>query len=196
MKRIFLLFSFLSLFFIYSPSSLAATPCEDPTVRCAECDACGYCRGQASPPGNWKNCAKCLYPGISSGSTAFQDKTLIIKGTIEEKARAITPALGAYYTQLGCINTNIDSFTNPSAAGGVLNFILNRLIFPIVGVLAFLSLIYGAFLLATAQSDREQIARGKSYVVGALVGLIFVFGVVFIVGFIGSDILRIPFFGK
>jgi hypothetical protein len=196
MKRIFLLLSFFSLLFIHAPSTFAATPCDDPTVRCAECDACGYCRGQQTPPGNWNNCTKCLYPSIAPGSTAIQDKTLLIQGTVGEKARAITPALGAYYTQLGCINTNIDSFTNPSAAGGVLNFILNRLIFPIVGVLAFLSLIYGAFLLATAQSDREQIARGKSYVVGALVGLIFVFGVVFIVGFIGADILKIPFFGK
>ncbi len=195
MKKLLFLGVFIFSFFFFSPSFISAQTCETVGVRCAECDACGYCRGREAP-GNWKSCAKCLYPSIAPGTDPSADQTLIVQGTIGEKARAITPALGKYYTQLGCIDTNMETFTNPSAAGGVLNFVLNRLIFPVVGVLAFLSLIYGAFLLATAQRNPEQIARGKSYVVGAIVGLLFVIGVLFIVGFIASDILKIPGFSK
>lgn len=193
MKKLLFLGVFIFSFFFFSPSSITAQTCETIGVRCAECDACGYCRGREAA-GNWESCAKCLYPSIVPGTDPYADQTLIVQGTIGEKARAVTPALGKYYTQLGCINTNMDSFTNPSSAGGVLNFVLNRLIFPVVGVLAFLSLIYGAFLLATAQRNPEQIARGKSYVVGAIVGLLFVIGVLFIVGFIAGDILKIPGF--
>lgn len=195
MKKLLFLGVFIFSFFLFSPSSISAQTCQTVGVRCAECDACGYCRGKAAP-GNWVNCRDCLYPGLKPSNPApEEDKTLLIETSIGEKARAITPALGNYYTQLGCI-ANINSFTDPTAIGGVLNFALNRFIFPLVGVLAFLSLLYGAFLLATAQRDPEQIARGKSYVVGAIVGLLFVIGVLFIVGFIAGDILKIPGFSK
>ncbi len=195
MRTMFLIGLLFTFFFISFPSQSSAQTCVDAGVRCAECDACGYCRGRAAP-GNWVSCRDCLYPELKASNPApEEDKTLIIEGTIGEKARAITPALGKYYTQLGCIS-NINSFTDPAAIGGVLNFTLTRIFFPIVGVLSFLTLIYGAFLLATAQGNPEQLGRGKSYVIGALVGLVFVIGVVFIVGFIAGNILKIPGFGQ
>lgn len=194
MKKILLYIFTLCFLFLIIPSSIKAQVCNDSTVRCSECDECGYCRGREAP-GNWESCVKCLYPALPAGTTANMDKTLIIDPALGENAAQITPALGKYYTQLGCIS-NINSFTDPTAIGGVVNFTLNKLIFPIVGVLAFLSLIYGAFLMATAQSNPEQISKGKSYVVGALVGLVFVLGVIFIIGFIGSNVLKIPSFGQ
>ena len=126
MKKLLFLSLFFFLFFFVSPYKISAQTCQTAGVRCAECDACGYCRGQQAPE-NWTNCAKCLYPNLAPGNNATADETLMVQGTIGEKARSITPALGRYYTQLGCINTNMDSFTNPSSAGGVLNFILNKL---------------------------------------------------------------------
>lgn len=196
MKKILILFSIFSIFFILPTPITALSPCDNPSdpPRYTECDACGYCQNRPAPD-NWQNCARCLYPSLAPGVKAEENQTLIVCGEINEKARAITPALGKYYTQLGCI-ANINSFTDPAAVGGVLNFALNRLVFPIVGVLAFLSLIYGAFLLTTAQSNPEQIARGKSYIIGAIVGLLFVLGVVFIIGFIAGDILKIPLFAQ
>lgn len=198
MKKLFLLLSFFSLIFVYVPHSFAQSPCEDTSnpIRCGECDACGYCRGREAPD-NWDSCSRCLYEEFRTAvpnAVAEDDNTLMVIGTVGEKARPITPALGKYYTQLGCLDTSMNSFTDPEAAGGLLNFILNRLIFPVSGVLAFLSLIYGAFLLATAQSNPEQIARGRGYIIGAIVGILFVIGVIFIIGFIAGDILKIPFF--
>lgn len=162
--------------------------------RIAECDACGYCNGR-TPPENWASCAECLYPveyGINHNPTSNLTLKINEDPTADNFNKPPAPAAGKYYTQLGCLNTGLSSFTNISAGGGVLNFLLNYLIFPIVGVLAFMTIIYGAFLLLTAQGDQFKIAQGKRLITSAVVGLIFTFSVVLIINLIGANILRIP----
>ncbi len=193
---IFLLF-FISVL-LFAPSSASAQ-------RVAECDSCGYCKGRPVPE-NWNSCALCLYPNIVDKNTqASSDITLrIVTNPAPDPNnpnniihnRPPQPAEGKYYTQLGCIDTGFNSFRDASAAGGVLNFILNNLMFPIVGTLAFVVIIYGAFILATAQGDQFKIAQGKRMITSAIVGVLFTFGVVLIVNIIGSDILRIPGFDR
>lgn len=162
--------------------------------RIAECDACGYCHGR-TPPENWGDCAQCIYPTqYVINSDPRGNETLKIN---EDPAAANfnkppQPASGKYFTQIGCLNTGLTSFTDASAGGGVLNFLLSYLIFPAVGILAFGVIVYGAFLLVTAQGDQFKIEQGKRMVTSAIVGLIFTFSVVLIVNIIGSDILRIP----
>ncbi len=164
-----------------------------PTVNAqAECDACGYCIGRPTP-GNWESCRSCVYPNASKN--AGSNQTLEIKqNTKTGRNEPITKAPGKTYTQLGCLDVGSNSFSDPSAPGGVLNFLLTKLIFPIVGTLSFISLVYGAFLLITAQGAPEQISRGKSYIVGAIVGLIFTLSAVLLVNIIAGDLLRIPGF--
>lgn len=159
----------------------------------AECDACGYCVGR-EVPSNWESCRACLYPSASKNATS--NETLILERTASGKMEPVKKAEGTYYTQLGCLNIGADSFNNPVAAGGLLNFLLTRLIFPIVGTLSFISLVYGAFLLMTAQDTPEQVSKGKSYIVGAIVGLIFTLSAVLIINILAGDILRIPGFSK
>ena len=192
MKRLIQCF-FLSLFFLFllpSPSHAQ--------LRYAECDACGYCIDREAPE-SWESCRDCLYPGVIGAAT--NNKTLeVITNPNDPRLdpakkalnQPVPPARGKYFTQLGCVDTSFSSFSDPGAAGGVLNFILTKLIFPATGVLAFGTLIYGSFILITAQGAEMQIARGKRYVTGSIVGLIFTFSVVLIVNIIGGDVLRIP----
>ncbi|MDP4011301.1 MAG: hypothetical protein Q8P72_03685 [Candidatus Roizmanbacteria bacterium] len=182
-------------------SLLTLLPIPSYAQRYAECDACGYCSGRDVPE-SWIDCRNCLYPSIAAhnGQATSNETLQIIIAPIPDPNNPnkvivnvpLPPARGKYFTQLGCVDTSLSSFSDPGAVGGVLNFLLTKLIFPSTGVLAFGALIYGAFLLLTAQGAEMQIASGKRYVTGAIVGLIFTFSIVLVVNIIGGDVLRIP----
>lgn len=184
------LISILSVFLFIFVTAVSQVQAQ----RIAECDSCGYCQGR-TPPENWAACAECLYPvefGTNPDPLANQTLKINEDPSAANYNKPPVPAAGKYYTQLGCLNTGLSSFTNPSAGGGVLNFLLNYLIFPAVGVLAFMTIVYGAFLLATAQGEQFKIAQGKRLITSAIVGLIFTFSAVLIINLIGANILRIP----
>lgn len=159
-------------------------PTPTASARTVECNACGYCKDK-KPPGTLDACMKCLYPNLTIAQTLAADPP---------NYQPPRPKVGAFYSQLGCLDVGIAGFTDSSASGGVLSTILNRFLFPITGVLALLSLIYGAFLLITAQGNREQIARGRKWIVGAIVGVVFTYGSILLIRIIAGDILRIPGF--
>jgi hypothetical protein len=102
------------------------------------------------------------------------------------------PRKGRFYTQLGCFGNNLVSFDSEAAPGELVNFILNNLIFPTVGTLGFIAIVYGGFMLATAQGDVYKIQQSKKLIGGAIVGVIFTYSIILIVNIIGSDILKIP----
>ena len=178
MRRFFLLAIFLFLILLLPKVIFAQT-------RLASCDLCGYCQGKA-PPQNWGKCRACLYPNASS-----QDDTLKVD---PETNLPPTPYPGRWYTFLGCISTNdLGSFESPGAAASVVQLLLN-IIFSFVGGASLLSLMHGAFILLTSQSNPEKINQGKRIVFGAIAGLIFAFSAVFLVNFIGEKVLRLPGF--
>ena len=121
-----------------------------------------------------------------------QDKIMAIK-VDEETNLPIAPVQGRQYTFLGCLGRNSGGFTNQGAAGGVVQSLLN-IIFSISGGIAFLYLLYGSFVIATSQANPEKLNYGKRVVYGAIAGLIFTIGSVFIVKFIASGVLKIPGF--
>ncbi|MBP7966871.1 hypothetical protein KAZ66_01230 [Candidatus Woesebacteria bacterium] len=162
---------------------IGATPTAAP--RLASCNKCGYCKSNTKQPGDLQQCMKCLYPDYVDKI----DDTLAVDPI---KNQPVQPLTGRYYSQIGCIDVGIAGFRDPTAAGGVLNIILSRLLFPITGVLSILSLIYGSFLLITAQDNPEQIDRGKKWIYGAIVGVVFTFGAILLIRIIGGDILKIP----
>jgi hypothetical protein len=181
MRRFFLLAIFFFLILLLPKVIFAQTP------RLASCDLCGYCQGKA-PPQNWEKCRDCLYPNASSKPEAGD--TL----KVDEKTHMPpTPYPGRWYTFLGCISTNLGSFESPGAAASVVQLLLN-IIFSFVGGASLLSLLYGAFILLTSQSNPEKINQGKRIVFGAIAGLIFAFSAVFLVNFIGEKVLRLPGF--
>lgn len=204
------------LFLAASIPSQAALP-----VRYASCDACGYCPtvvNGTSPscqpdnrplptgnpvPGNWAACVRCLYPTLypTSAPLPVPDdcKTVKIDPNTAEPSTVpapITPIPGRQYTMLGCLTTEGNVFQNTAATGAssFVQAIFDFLIFRVVGGIAFLYLMYGAFIMMTSQADPEKLNYGRRVLIGAIVGLLFSLGSVLIVNIIGSGILRIPGF--
>jgi hypothetical protein len=179
------LFVFISIFFIFAtfPTIIFSQDAQ----RFATCDLCGYCQGK-SAPSNWEQCRACLYPEANSSPEAGD--TLKID---PETNNPPTPALGRWYTFLGCINTNLGSFEQEGAAGSVVQILLN-IIFSFVGAASLISLLYGAFVILTSQNNPEKINLGKRIIFGAIAGLIFAIAAVFLVSFIGEKILKLPGF--
>lgn len=157
--------------------------------RYAVCDLCGFCPGKL-PPQSWSACQKCLYPNITNTNPAANE-TLIID---PETNLAPTSIPGKQYTFFGCLGGS-NSFNQEGSAGGVIQSLLN-IVFSITGGIAFLYLLYGSFVIATSQANPEKLNYGKRVVYGAIAGLIFTVGSVFIVKFIASGILKIPGFGE
>ena len=168
---------------------LAQTPTVDPNApRYAACDLCGFCPPSPAPK-SWAACQKCIYPNINPDPSAKE--SLIVNA---ETNLPIAPALGRQYTFLGCLKGGGGEF-GAGGAGSIIQSLLN-IIFSMAGGIAFLYLLYGSFVVATSQANPEKLNYGKRVVYGAIAGLIFTLGSVFVVRFIASGILKIPGFGE
>lgn len=189
MKRIFLaLLLFFSLFvFKTQVVGLTLTPAPAASSRFAACDLCGYCPPD-KPPASWEKCRLCLYP--NAGTNPATRDTLKINATTNTGP---TPQPGRQHTVIGCIKTDLASFSQEGAAASVVQTLLN-IIFSLIGGIAFLYLMYGAFTILTSQADPERLNYGRRLIYGAVVGLIFSLLSAFIVNFIASGILKIPGF--
>lgn len=187
--RLLIAYVFLFIFLFFGAFSVAAQT-QTSSVRFAACDLCGYCPPNPAPQ-KWLNCKRCLYPGARddprSGDT--------LRITDQTDNIPPTPVPGKQYTTLGCVGTNLGTFQTQGAFAGVIQTLLN-VVFSIVGGLAFLSLIYGSFIIMTSQSNPERLNYGRRIVYGAIAGLIFSISSVFLVNFIGSKVLKIPGFGS
>jgi len=191
MKRLFFVAVLVIACGFLLPAKTLAANCGDPTQgadRCTTCDLCGYCKGGAIP-GNWAKCAACLYPGITT--TADTNDTLLVDPTAQTP---ITPVPGAMYTFLGCIRTTEAGFEDSKSAGDVVQFLLAKIIFSGVGGIALLYLIYGAFTILTSQNEPEKLYHGRRIVMGAVIGVAFAMGSIFLVNLIANNILKIPGF--
>lgn len=206
---------FLS-FIVLAQSPISAQNSASPAVncttqRCGDCDVCGYCRlsrtadpGKPTPvqvPGNWQQCRQCLYPDFPGiPATQQLDAKLNLTLQINNDSASpfyntqITPRPGRYYTQAGCVLTDIGDFTSRENQGNAISFIL-RGILNVSGGIAFLYLIYGAYTIMTAQGDPVRLNQGRSTIFGAIFGLIFVLLSTFILNLIATGILKIPGFG-
>jgi len=215
MRKIFLpVVAFIFFGFILAQSSFAAIK------RYATCDACGLCPiidvesgtctvTKPDPadatktinlwPGDWGSCVKCLYPSLyPSGNPVPNNncKTLLVDGTTNLPQNPVKT--GRQFTMLGCITSGTSvGFNNTEGdQGGARSFVQKLLdvIFSLAGGLAFLYLMYGAFIILTSQADPERLNYGRRLIYGAIAGLIITVASVFIVNLIGSGILHIPGF--
>ncbi len=156
-----------------------------------DCDVCGYCPSiNPTPPSNWRSCAKCLYPSIYPATPVPDGKTLAIDPQTNEP---IKPQKGRFYSFLGCIRTDFGSFQEPGSAASIVK-VLSRFIFGVVGILSFAYLVYGSFVLTTAQGSPEKINRGRFIIKRAIIGLIFTLLSFFILGIILGRVLGLPWF--
>jgi len=175
---------FMLVYIMVKPASA-----EEP--RYAACDLCGYCPPNPAPQ-SWTKCAACLYPEITDPES---NQTLIVDPQTNNPP---TPFPGNQYTMLGCLSTQ--SFfggggltEEEGQVGGVVQKLLN-IVFSIVGGLAFLSLLYGSFVVLTSQASPDRLIQGKKIIYGAIIGVVFSLSSVFIVNLLASGILKIPGF--
>ncbi len=201
MKKIFLLILAVGFIFFLRGSQDKAY-----AVRYASCDQCGFCVTPSiganlpelgAKPGNWDQCRNCLYPALTSYQFDTR-KSLEIPETADANGLPINipPTIqpGHYYTAVGCLTTNVGDFTKAGAAAGVVTPILNMM-FSLAGGIAFLYLMYGAFLILTSRGDYEQLNQGKRTVYGSIIGLIFTLTSVFVINLLANGVLKIPGFG-
>jgi hypothetical protein len=182
MKKIFILILFSFFLTTFANHQTFAQ------TRYAACDLCGYCPPNPAPQ-SWSACQKCIYPNINPDPAAMDSLKVD-----PETNLPTAPVLGRQYTFLGCIKNN-EGFGNEGAIGGVVQTILN-IIFSLSGGIAFLYLLYGSFIVVTSQANPERLNYGKRVIYGAIAGLIFTLGSVFLVQFSASGILKIPGFGE
>jgi hypothetical protein len=90
-------------------------------------------------------------------------------------------------TAIGCIPVGSSS--------GFINFILNWAIGVAAGV-AFLLIILAGFQILTSTGNPERLKAGQELLTSALMGLVLLIFSVFILNFIGVDVLGIPGFGS
>ncbi len=188
MKRVFLYtLIILSLLVSTLPRSVSAQ-------RYAVCDECGLCATNPSNitalPGNWKQCAACLYPTVDGNHPETLD-TLKIDETTNSPILPAQP--GRFYSAIGCITTTLSDFTQPGAAASLTRPLLNVLL-SIGGAIAFLYLLYGGFLIVTSRGDAEQLNLGRRTIYGAIIGIVFALSSVFLVNLLASGVLKIPGF--
>ncbi len=194
MRKLFLFFSLLSAFMIirngFKPfPTITLADTQTPAPRHAACDLCGYCPPNPAPS-SWGDCVNCLY-GLPKNTSPDAGVTLNIDDNTNLPPE---PTPGKQYTMLGCIG-GFGGFAQSGGQASVIQVVLN-IIFSIVGGVALLSLIYGAFVIMTSQSNPERLNYGKRIVYGAIIGTIFTAFSVFLINFLATGILKIPGFGQ
>ena len=92
---------------------------------------------------------------------------------------------GNYWTVAGCWSTKPELFVKS----------ILSIVFGISGGLAFLAFIGGSIMVLTSSGDPEKLNNGKSIVVSSIFGLLLIVFSVFLLRFVGVEILRLPWFG-
>jgi Type IV secretion system pilin len=89
-------------------------------------------------------------------------------------------------TDFGCIPNEPGGFTSKLYGIGL----------GLVGAAAVLFIIYGGYLILTSQGNSLQVARGKTYVMYSIIGLIFAILAAIFLQLVVVDFLHIPGFSK
>jgi hypothetical protein len=92
------------------------------------------------------------------------------------------------WTAIGCITTDPTNPTNIVA-------IILKLGLGLAGGIAFLLILFGGLQIMTSAGNPEQLNAGRELITSAIIGLILVLFSIFLLQFIGVNIIGIPGFG-
>lgn len=95
------------------------------------------------------------------------------------------PIQNQYYTVFGCFSTEPGAFVKSTLS----------IIFSIAGGIAFLAVLGGSAIVLTSSGDPERLQFGKDMVTSSIFGIVLIVFSVFLLRFVGVEILRIPGFG-
>jgi len=112
---------------------------------------------------------------------------LVATVAFPQKAYAVLPPITCdgetgINTAIGCI---------PFDSQGMTNWFFNHFI-GIAGGIALLFMFWGAFQIITSGGDPEKVKNGKSFFVSAVSGLLFMLFSLFILRYVGVELLSIP----
>jgi len=96
------------------------------------------------------------------------------------------------WTAIGCIAIS-SSTTTSTGATNLLGIILS-LALGIAGGIAFLLILFGGLQIMTSAGNPEQLNAGRELITSAIIGLILILFSVFLLQFIGINIIGIPGF--
>ncbi len=181
---------FLLIIGVFILSTLNTIMAQDSSY--VDCNECGYCMApsdpQPAPNKTQIQCMECLY-GLDASSSFLEIKENTLKiNPVTSLPPQPTP--GHMNTMIGCISID-GGFSQEGAVAGLANVVLG-LIFKLAGAIAFLYILYGAFIVLTSQDNPEKLGTGKNILIGAIVGLVFCLLSMFILNLIANDILKIP----
>lgn len=91
-------------------------------------------------------------------------------------------AKSSYYTVFGCVATQPQAFVQS----------ILSIVFGISGGIAFLAVLAGSGIVLTSAGSPERLQTGKEIIVSSLFGIFLILFSVFLLNFVGYDILRIP----
>ncbi len=101
-----------------------------------------------------------------------------------ERNRCVDCHKHGIWTAVGCIDFKFGKFVADIFGVGV----------GLAGGVAFLCIMYSAFILQTSQGNAERLKRGREYLTNCIIGLILILFSIFILRVIGVNILAIPGF--
>jgi hypothetical protein len=183
MKKISIFFLALLLFFSFTnPVSAACsglsnrTNCSRGELRCNGNDGGVYCCSQAGG-----GCSQ-----VPGGATQATSETFSANGQSSADVHGDCGE-GGISTAIGCIGV-LDSQTQ--FLGDILRWAVG-----IGGGIAFLLIVYAGFMIMTAAGNPERLKAGQELLTSAISGLILLILSVFVLRFIGIDILGLEAFG-
>lgn len=91
------------------------------------------------------------------------------------------------WTAIGCVRSDPTSFIRD---------VVFRLGIGLAGTLALLCIMYGAFSMQISQGNPEKLKKAQELITSCIMGLILIIFSVFILRFIGLDILGLPGFSR
>ena len=91
-------------------------------------------------------------------------------------------ATGSYYTVFGCVATQPQAFVQS----------ILSIVFGISVGIAFLAVLAGSGIVLTSGGSAERLQTGKDIIISSLFGILLIIFSVFLLNFVGYDILRIP----
>ncbi|HUC94590.1 MAG TPA: pilin [Candidatus Saccharimonadales bacterium] len=163
---------FIFVLFPFATSTKAAACIPQVSGQCSDPKMPIDCAISGSP-----NCCATLQDCKSSGGTTGGGKVTVYCGTT---------ANSGINTAIGCIPFD----TTENLLGWILRWAVG------VGAgIAFLLIIYAGFLIMTATGDPKRIQAGQELLTSAIGGLILLIFSVFILKFIGVDVLGLCKFG-
>jgi hypothetical protein len=129
------------------------------------CDLCGYCDGNSEFPDGYDTCTQCLYQ--------------------DPGPPPANPKEGYQWTIAGCVESSASGFVQSVSA----------MLIPTAGGGGLLVILIGSMMILTSKGDFQKLRNGRRLVVAGIGAILLIIFSVFILEFVGVNILVLPGFG-